>query len=402
MGSAAKIESLMVREYIRLKHSLPKPQDGAQTTGGYTNIFQLGVLGPIIHADIESLYPSIMVTKEIAPASDINRVFLSLLRDLTTKRLETKKQARAEKDHVKRSRLDAMQGSLKILINSFYGYLGYNRALFNDYKAADNVTQTGQQLLKQMIDHVEMNGGKVIEVDTDGVFFVPPEHVEGEEKELAFARELSGVMPEGITAALDGRYKKMMSYKKKNYALLTYDDRIRIKGSSLISRSMERFARTYIRQCIDYLLNKNIEGIHNLYGEYRRAIQGHTLSVADFARVETLRDSLDQYEQQVGSGKRNRSAPYQVALSSGKPYRPGDKVAYYITGNDPNARGFDNCKSADDWDPNFPDANVPYYLRRLDEFSEKFAEFFQPQDFRAIFSAEDLFSFDPRGIVPLV
>ena len=402
MGSAAKIESLMVREYIRLKHSLPHPQEGAQTSGGYTNVFQVGVLGPIIHADIESLYPSIMVTKEIAPASDTNKVFLSLLKELTATRLEAKRTARRLKDPVKKSRQEAMQSSLKILINSFYGYLGYNRALFNDYKAADAVTQTGQQMLKQMIDHVEKRGGKVVEVDTDGVFFVPPEDVEGEERELAFVQELSDVMPEGITVALDGRYRKMMSYKKKNYALLAYDERIRVKGSSLISRSMERFARTYIHSCIDYLLNNDIEAIHKLYGEQREAIQGHKLAVAEFARVETLRDSLEQYEQQVATGKRNRSAAYEVALASGKPYRVGDRVAYYITGSDPNARSFDNCKSAEEWDPNFPDENVPYYLRRLDEYSEKFTDFFQPQDFRAIFSAEELFSFDPRGIVPLV
>ena len=45
------------------------------------------------------------------------------------------KAARAE-----RTALDARQSSMKILINSFYGYLAYNRALFNDYRAADAVT----------------------------------------------------------------------------------------------------------------------------------------------------------------------------------------------------------------------------------------------------------------------
>jgi hypothetical protein len=55
----------------------------------------------------------------------------------------------------------------------------------------------------------------------------------------------------------------------------------------------------------------------------------------------------------------------------------------------------------EEWDPNFPDENSPYYLKRLEEYAEKFLPFFEPQDFRAIFSADDLFPFDPHGIIPI-
>jgi len=98
----------------------------------------------------------------------------------------------------------------------------------------------------------------------------------------------------------------------------------------------------------------------------------------------------------------NRAAAYEVALSSGRPYRAGERVVYYITGTDANVRGFENCKAAEEWDPNFPDENTAFYLRRLDELTEKFAEFFHPQDFRSIFSADELFPFESKGIVPLV
>ncbi len=301
-----------------------------------------------------------------------------------------------------KSQLDAMQSSLKILINSFYGYLGYSRGLFNDYAQADEVTRTGQELLQHMMQCIKDAGGKVIEVDTDGVFFVPPTHVRDETAELSFVEELSRQMPEGISVALDGRYAKMLSYRKKNYALLGHDNRIKIKGSSLTSRSMERFGRHYITQCVDCLLSYNIEGLHTLYVQVSHSIMDHKIDVQDFARVETLKDSLADYMRDVESGKRNRSAPYEVAISSGKPLRPGDRVAYYITGSDRTPRSFDNCKPAEEWDPNFPDENTAYYLRRLDEFSEKFKPFFLPQDFRSIFSADDLFPFSPLGITPLV
>ena len=402
MGAAGKIESLLVREYLRLKHALPRPRGGTQTTGGYTDVFLTGVLGPIVHADVESLYPSIMLAESIAPSGDDLGVFLRLLKDLTGSRLETKRAMNAAGDRIERSRLDAMQSSLKILINSFYGYLGYSRALFNDYAKADQITQSGQRILRSMIAEIRSAAGKVIEVDTDGIFFVPPPGIDTPEQESAFVAALSAKMPQGITVALDGRYRKILSYKKKNYALLEYDDKIRVKGSSLVSRSMEQFGRTFVHQCIDFILNGNIEGLHKLYLQYASAIREHAMDARDFARVEALKDPIAVYENEVAAGKRNKSAAYEVAIASGRQVRPGDRIAYYITGDDPNPRGFENCKAAEDWDPNFPDENAAYYLRRLNEFCEKFKDFFTPQDFRAIFSADDLFPFDPAHIALLI
>jgi DNA polymerase elongation subunit (family B) len=402
MGAAAKIESLLVREYLRRKHALPRPTPGVQTTGGYTDIFLTGVLGPVVHADVESLYPSIMLTGGIAPVSDDLEVFLGLLKDLTAMRLETKRAMQKTEEPVSRSRLDAMQSSFKILINSFYGYLGYSRALFNDHGKADEVTRTGQKFLRTMIAEIRGEGGKVVEVDTDGIFFVPPVGVNTDTQETGFVADLSAKLPEGITVAMDGRYRKILSYKKKNYALLGYDDKIRIKGSSLVSRSMEQFGRTFVHQCIDFILQGDFDRLHRLYVQYYTTILSHGLDVRDFARVEALKDPIAVYEEDVRAGRRNRSAAYTVAIASGRPLRPGDRIAYYITGNDPSPRGSDFCKAAEEWDPNFPDENSAYYIRRLNEFSEKFMIFFQPQDFRAIFSADDLFPFDPSSVALLI
>ena len=400
-GSAAKIESLMVRGYLREKHSVPKPSTGIQTTGGYTDIYVIVIVGPVLHVDVESLYPSIMISKNILPASDVKKVFQTLLQNLTSLRLDAKRKMQQTLEPGERSRLDAAQSSLKILINSFYGYLGYSRGLFNDFAQADVVTKTGQEILRHMIAFVRSAGGKVIEVDTDGVFFVPPEHVIGEDTEKEFVKALAMSLPVGISIALDGRYKQMLSYKKKNYALLGYDDKTKVKGSSLTSRGMERFGRNYILQCIGCLLNSDIQGLHTLYTSLHHAITEHRLDIRDFSKVEQLRDSLDKYRTDTEAGRRNRSAAYEVAIAGSRRVRPGDTIAYYITGHDPGVRTFENVRPSEEWDSNFPDENTAYYLKRLDEFSEKFKPFFLPQDYRAIFSADDLFAFSAKGIATL-
>jgi DNA polymerase I len=401
LGSAMKIETLMVREYLREKQALPKPQQGAQTTGGYTDVFITGVIGPVLQMDIESLYPSVMLTNRISPLSDEKTIFLQLLDTLTTMRLKAKRALRRAGTPQERAHADALQSSLKILINSFYGYLGYARGLFNDYEKADLVTRTGQSLLREMIVHLQAAGGQVVEADTDGVFVVPPHDVDTREKEEQFVSELGTSLPSGIVVALQGRYQTMLSYKKKNYALLGYDNKIEVKGSSLSSRLMERFGREYIREAIECVLRQDVGALHALYIAFRRRIVQRELNVTAFSRVETLRDSLADYSTDVALGKRTRSAAYEVGLMLDRPLRPGDRVAYYVTGADPNPRTFEHCKPAEAWDPNFPDENTSYYLRRLEELSEKFKPFFTPKDYRAIFSDDDLFPFSPEGMTIL-
>ncbi|PYV38200.1 MAG: DNA polymerase II, partial [Acidobacteria bacterium] len=93
-GNATKINALFTREYLRQRHSLPAPSNESQEfAGGYTDIFFEGVVKNVVHCDVTSLYPSIMLSKELKPAKDELNVFLPLLRDLRTFRVEAKRLA---------------------------------------------------------------------------------------------------------------------------------------------------------------------------------------------------------------------------------------------------------------------------------------------------------------------
>ncbi len=399
-GSAAKIECLLVREYLRKKHSIPRPQTGRQTSGGYTDVFIRGVVGPIVHADVESLYPSIMISYKISPATDELGVFQKILKHLTKLRLDTKRQMKEEPESLKKSKLDAMQSSLKILINSFYGYLGYSRGIFNDYTAADMVTETGQKILRRMITEIASEGGTLLEVDTDGLYFVPPAKYGGEDNETKFVAKLSKTLPQGISLSLDGRFEKMLSYKKKNYALLGYDGKIKIRGSALISRSMERFGRDFIQRAIEFMLREDIKSIHDLYVDYSKKILTRELPLTKIVRTETVRESIEDYLSAVRSNRRNRTASFEAAMNAGLNLRPGDRVSYYIVGNDPHQPSFMNARIYDEEDENRKDYNAQYYIRKLSEYSERFSDFFEPSDFHKIFSyeADSLFPDSLEGI----
>ncbi|WP_412068226.1 DNA polymerase domain-containing protein [Rubrivirga sp. IMCC43871] len=285
---------------------------------------------------------------------------------------------------------------------SFYGNMGFGYALFNDFAEADRVAATGQELLRQIMRLARAAGAKVIEVDTDGVLFVPPPEVEGEAAERAFVAALSEQMPEGIRIGFDGRFRRMLSYKKKNYALLTYDGDLKFKGSSLVSRSSERFGRAFVRETIRLLVEEDVAGLHALYLRHRRQIEAHDWQgVESFSRTETLKTSLADYRRAVAAGDRTRSAAYEVAAAeaerTGREPRIGDRVSYYIA--EGGGRVFETATPAARWDPEAPDESTAFYLDRLDQLAARFAPFFETEaQFRLVFSEEDLFGFDPAGV----
>jgi DNA polymerase elongation subunit (family B) len=378
-GNATRINSLFIREYLRRRHSLPAPpQEGREYAGGYTGIFQEGVLERVLHCDVTSLYPSVMLSSRVAPRQDTLEVFLPLLADLRRFRIEAKQIAQRSGDPTEKAHYQALQGTFKILINSFYGYLGTAIGNFADFDAAARVTEIGRNILTQMIDWLKAQECRVIEIDTDGIYFVPPQAVSRPEQEDELIRNLGDSLPEGIEVELDGRYRSMFSYKMKNYALLTHSGKLVIKGSGLRSRGLERFQRDFLREFIMRLLGGRSHEIRPLYADLLRKMERHEWEVDDFAKTEALSESLGTYQFKIREKKRNPSALYELALKSGREYQPGDQLSYYVTGTRKNVKVYESCKLASQWDSRQPDENVPYYQAKLTELFEKFEGYLPP------------------------
>src|SRR5205085_11458341 len=189
-----RMNALFLREYVRQRHSIPEMPMAMSFEGGFTAIYFTGVARNVWHCDVASLYPSIMLEFDCFPASDQLQIFRHLLTDLRKFRLEAKAKMRAAKNPAEQHHLEAFQNTFKILINSFYGYLGFGQGHFADFDAAARVTQIGRDLLKKMINWLDARGAKVIEVDTDGIYFVPPDKIDIEELQKGLAQEL----PKGI------------------------------------------------------------------------------------------------------------------------------------------------------------------------------------------------------------
>jgi DNA polymerase I len=375
-GNATRINALFLREYLRQRHGIPELPMPRGFEGGYTDIFFTGVARNVWHCDIASLYPSVMLQFDCFPQSDQLQIFRHLLTDLRNFRLETKAQMRAEKDKARQRHLHALQNTFKILINSFYGYLGFAQGHFADFDAAARVTQIGRDLLKKMIDWLKKQGAQVIEVDTDGIYFVPPalgKSVSTEETVEKLREGLAKELPPGIEVEFDEQFDAMFSYKAKNYALLTRDGDVVIKGGALKSRGLEKFQRVFLEEMIKLLMEGKAEAIGGLREKFEKEIRGGRMPIEMLMKTDTLQDSLDKYRAKIGAGGRNRAAAYELAVASGRAYKPGDQISYYVKATPKKVAAYEAARLASDFDPQNRDENVDYYVAKLDELVKKFA-----------------------------
>ncbi len=374
-GNATKIDALLLREYFRREHSIPDLPEARAFEGGYTDIFFTGVARNVWHCDVASLYPSVMLRFDCFPAQDRLQIFRGLLTDLRKFRLEAKTAMRNASGNNERAGFNALQTTFKILINSFYGYLGFAQAHFADFEAAARVTQTGRDLLKQMVARLQELGAQVIEIDTDGIYFVPPN---GENALEVLQRGLEEILPSGIEIEFDERYEAMFSYKAKNYALLAGDGEMTLRGGALKSRGLEKFQRVFLEQMIRLLMQEKAADVAKLHADFENKIRSRAWTIDWLMKTDTLQDSLVQYQKKITGSSRNRAAAYELALASTHRYQPGDQVSYYITGTKKNVSAYENAKLASAWSADARDENVEYYVAKLNDLVKKFAAFIAP------------------------
>jgi len=373
-GNATKIDALLMREYLHRRRAIPTPGRGRGVAGGYTAMFQRGVARGVLHVDVTSLYPSLMLTQGLFPASDRLGVARSLLHDLRAFRVAAKRLAREAAAPEDRVFLTALQQTFKIFINSFYGYLAFSQGHWNDFEVANQVTGEGRRLVQLLLDRLGALGATVVEVDTDGIYFVPPPGAgsgdpAAEERLLV---ELSAALPEGIQLELDGRYVAMLSYKMKNYVVLDGRGKLLIKGSGLRSRGLELFQRRWMEEMFRLLLTGRRDEIPALVARWEADFLAHRVPLRQFIKTETLQDSLAAYREKLQAGLRSVDAAYELALGSARPYQPGDQISYYVSGEGKRVKVNEAARLAAEWSEAAPDENTAYYVAKLQELYEKF------------------------------
>ena len=209
-GSTSQlIDSLVIRWADR--HDVAVPLTGSaeakvgQITGGYVHDVEAGLHPWIAVLDFKSMYPSIMIGKNIcyttrvdpaqpdqpeegryhrAPtdarfrlAEDREGMVPALLKGLMAQRDEHKASLRAAKASDDEAGVvfhDAMQYAVKILMNSFYGVFASGFYRFTHRDLGSSITAWARQNIKTIIQKLEQEGHHVVYSDTDSIFVCSP------------------------------------------------------------------------------------------------------------------------------------------------------------------------------------------------------------------------------------
>ena len=201
-------------------------------------------------------------------------------------------------------------------------------ALFADSAAAGEVTRRGREVLNQVLDALRQRGMALVEADTDGVYFAVPEGWT-EQQERALVDEIGVELPAGIRLEYEGRYRAMFSHEVKNYALLTYDGRLIVRGVALRSSRAEPFGERFLRQALYYTMTNDIPALRNLFLETVDALRNRTLPAKDLGARVRLSKTPEAY---MASRSGHPEAQYEALLASGRTrWFPGERVRFYRT-----------------------------------------------------------------------
>ncbi len=230
--------------------------------------------------DFRSLYPSIIVSYNVSPDTmncecceeiqkaplETKRIWFctkkkgflpSILEDLITRRMRIK-------EIIKKSGneplLAARSEALKVLSNSFSGYLGFYAARWYSIECIESATAWGRYHINKLIDTAKEKGFDVLYGDTDSVFLLMGEKTRGQAE--AFLEHVNSRLPGLMELEFDGFYPmgifvnvKFGAYgAKKKYALLDENNKITIKGFETIRRNWSLIAKETQKHVIKIIL----------------------------------------------------------------------------------------------------------------------------------------------------
>ncbi len=371
-GTGMKVESVFMEKYYAARGALPLPQESTYIEGAISESFKVGVFKNVLHYDVASLYPSLMLVLKKYPRNDYLKTFLPELERLREYRLKYKKLARETDDPILKSEYDARQKSFKILINSFYGYLGLGTATFGDTALAAEITAEGRRILSLLIEKFCEIGCEVLEADTDGIYLSSEEFFDKPEELL---QRVITVMPNGVDLEFDGAFEAMLCYKAKNYALLD-NGKVILRGSALRNRATEPYLRKLTETMVADKLMGRDDAIFADVEDFKKKILCGGFDIFELAKGEFISKSPAQYEEDVAKTGKGRRAAMEAALLMNPRPDVGEKVLYYI-------REKSGGKKTPDWSRAYPASmydptNAPYdaqyYVKKADDLLERFAD----------------------------
>ncbi|MBU1120287.1 MAG: DNA-directed DNA polymerase [archaeon] len=365
IGASGLVESLLIDKGFEEDTLVPNKPNETEVKnrmmktfkGGYVKEPTPGLHEEIAVLDFRSLHPSIMIShnvspetlnceccskskKNIAPTKDYfcskKSGFLpSVQKELLERRKEIKKESKKlERKSEKYKLLDARQHALKIILNSFYGYLGYPRSRWYSIESAKAVTAWSRHYIRETIRKSEEDGFKAIYSDTDSCFIVIPKEKTAKNVN-EFIKKVNAELPGEMELELEGIYKRGIfvtkkiggAAAKKRYALIDGEGNLKIVGFEYVRRDWAVVAKETQKRVIELVLKegKPEKAIEEVKEKIKRLREGKTPK-KELVIYTQIKKPLSQYES-IGP----HVSAARKAIKKGKNLGIGSIIGYIVT-----------------------------------------------------------------------
>jgi DNA polymerase-2 len=220
-GSIANFDSLYIRE--ARKKGLVSPttkfsNKEERIKGGFVMTPKPGLYHNVLVLDFKSLYPSIIKTFNIDPASFLekkekdaiespNHAYFRNTEGILPAIIHRLHEAR---EKAKKEKRELSSYAIKIIMNSFFGVLASPNCRYFNLDMANAITNFGQEIIKLTAKEIEKLGFQVLYSDTDSVFV-----------HTNLDKEKAEKLGQEISQKIDAFYKK---YVKDKYNRVSFLD----------------------------------------------------------------------------------------------------------------------------------------------------------------------------------
>ena len=375
------IDSLVIR--LADRSSIGVPLTGSadrkegQIEGGYVHDVQAGLHRWVAILDFKSMYPSIMIGKNICYTTRIDdgstdqpsekeEIHVAptgakfrnksgrrgmvpyLLEDLMSQRDVHKAGMRDAKDESQRSYHDQMQYAVKILMNSFYGVFASGFYRFTHRQLGESITAWARKNIKTIIQKLGDEGHHVVYSDTDSIFVkTPVADVENPKEEMiTFGHKTAERFSE---ASAELEFETGMSVffshgAKKRYVgqVVWPKESMMVKGYETQRTDSFRYLTDGMKEIFKHVLEDDSEAAINLAIDTIAAAKNGEVPVRELIMSKSCKGRWDKKADR-GKGAWDFSKDYanpdsmiqvraaRALIAKGLPFTPGMKIAYIVT-----------------------------------------------------------------------
>ena len=360
VSSSRLVENFIMRRMGQFKELIPaKPsyhenQERRSLTyeGAYVHEPKPGFYRNVAVFDFRSLYPTIITANNISPYTlhcccckdkglvpdaqywfcrEKDGILPSLLEELILRRIRVKEMLKSDKNNLL---LQARSESIKLLSNSFYGYLAFFGARWYSLESALSITSYGRHYISQVIAKAQEAGFDIIYADTDSVFINLNERKTEDASE--FVQEINKKLPGFMELDYEDTYKtgifvavkKGHAGAKKKYALFSESrNKLKIRGFETIRKNWSKLAKEVQQKVLEILLKEeNKEKAFDYVRKIIFDIQTKKIPLKKMIISTHIQKSIESYEA-VGP----HVAVARRMQEKGIPMGPGSIVKFIIT-----------------------------------------------------------------------